>query len=136
MRKFLSILILAVLCASCRTQYVEVDRVVHDSINVETVRIDSFIHLDSVFEKIFVKGDTTTIEREHRTIIYEPRYIYETKYVSHVDSVPYPVEIPAQLSKLDSLKLRLGGSILGLLGIILSCVLGVGIWLAIKYIKK
>lgn len=107
MRRLIYIIILltlAICFASCRTQYIPVESVRTEYKTRDSIRFDSIYQRDSVY--MLVKGDT----------VYSYRYKYLYRYLTtnrtdtviKTDSiqVPYPVE--KQLSRWQSLKMRLG----------------------------
>lgn len=90
MKKLLYILLLALVCMSCRSiKYVPIETVKHDSIYINRIKYDSIYHLDSVF--MSVKGDTVYTYRYKYQ--YRDKLIRDTVNISKRDSIPYPVEV-------------------------------------------
>lgn len=108
MKKILAIillLIIACLLTSCgQIKYVPVESIRVEYRTRDSIKYDSIYKRDSVH--VFVKGDTV--------IVYKDRYLYKYKFINRTDTVlvtdtikePYPVE--KQLTKWQSLKIKLG----------------------------
>ena len=85
-------------------------------------RTDTLLCYSSIRDSIYVhdsihvreKGDTVKIERWHTR--WRDRWRYDTIYISKTDSVPSPypveVEVPAELTKWQRLRMGLGDAIL------------------------
>ena len=102
--------ILIVLClASCRTQYVPVNSVTHDSIYINKVQYDSIYKHDSVY--IVDRGDTVYLYKY--MYLHKYKMLRDTVRVSRIDSiqVPYPVE--RKLSRWSRIKQEVGGIAIG-----------------------
>lgn len=108
----LPLLLTIMLLYGCKpTKYIEVEKIVKDVEYKTLIERDSIYLHDSTY--IYVNGDT------FRQTIIQDRYIYkllhDTAYVSHVDSIPYPVFVEKELSRWQNLKLQIGGYALGAL---------------------
>lgn len=121
MRTLLYILILASVCASCRSiKYVPVETVRTEYKVRDSIRFDSIYQKDSVY--YMIKGDSV--------YMYKYKYLYRYLTVNKTDTivktdsvqVPYPVE--KKLSKWQSLKLELGGWAFGALIVLLLVLVG------------
>lgn len=103
---------------SCRSAYVPVETVKHDSIYISKILHDSIYQRDSIY--VDHKGDTVFIYKDR--YLYKYKNLIDTLYVSRTNSiqVPYPVE--RELSWWQSVKLQVGeiaiGVIIGLIIII------------------
>lgn len=89
MKKLLYILLLASVCMSCRTEYVPIETVKHDSVYINRIKYDSIYHKDSIY--MSVKGDT--IYKYQYKYQYRDKLIRDTVNVTKRDSIPYPVEV-------------------------------------------
>lgn len=121
----ITLMLVAFLLSSCRTQYVPVETVRHDSIYINNIQVDSVYKRDSVY-----------IDRSGDTIyVYKDRYVYkyknrtDTMYTTVVDSIriPYPVE--KELSRWEKAKIELGG---WAFGILIASVSFIVIWVTYK----
>ncbi len=90
MKKLLYIILLAVVCMSCRSiKYVPIESIKHDSVYINRIKYDSIYHKDSIY--MLVKGDTVyTYKYKYQ---YRDKLIRDTVNVTKRDSVPYPVEV-------------------------------------------
>lgn len=110
---FLSMLVACIITFSaCSHRVVTVERVIHDSISIIDECHDTLIWIDSVWQNIFVKGDTVFSEKEKYRIVYRPKDVYIRTYESRIDSIPYPVEVPAKLTKKEQLQMKIGKAVL------------------------
>ena len=89
MKRLLYILLLASVCMSCRTQYVPIETVKHDSVYINRIKYDSIYHKDSIY--ILIKGDT--VYKYQYKYQYRDKIIRDTVNVTKRDSIPYPVEV-------------------------------------------
>jgi hypothetical protein len=121
----IAVLLLCALLGGCKTE----ERVV----TIETVRRDTTYIIrherDSIYmhDSIHVreKGDTVTIERWHTR--WRDRWQYDTIYISKTDSVPRPypveVEVPAELTTWQRLRIGLGDAmLLGLAAMVIAAI--------------
>ena len=100
------ILMVSLLLSGCKTiQYYPLETVRHDTIYIQSLKLDSILVKDSVH--ITERGDTVTEFRLKYIYKYKDRT--DTLYLSRVDtvSVPYPVE--KELTKWQSVKVDYGG---------------------------
>ena len=117
----LTILLASALCPGCRTiKYYPVETVRHDTVYIQSVKLDSILVKDSVH--ITENGDTVTEFRLKYIYKYKDRT--DTLYLSRVDtvSVPYPVE--KELTKWQSVKVDYGGWAIALVFVFILIVVG------------
>ena len=115
------ILMVSILLTGCKTiKYYPVETVRHDTVYIQSVKLDSILVKDSVH--ITEKGDTVTEFRLKYIYKYKDRT--DTLYLSRVDtvSVPYPVE--KELSKWQSVKVDYGGWAIALVFVFILIVVG------------
>ena len=115
------ILMVSLLLTGCKTiKYYPVETVRHDTVYIQSVKLDSIIVRDSVH--ITEKGDTVTEFRLKYIYKYKDRT--DTLYLSRVDtvSVPYPVE--KELTKWQSVKVDYGGWAIALVFVFILIVVG------------
>ena len=115
MRWLFPFIVLTIFVNSCTTtKYVPVETVRVDSVFVAKVERDSIYQLDSVF--VQTKADTVYLSKvQYR---YHDRYIRDTVSVLRCDTITKVVEVEKELSKLEQLKLDVGGGVLWALPII------------------
>jgi hypothetical protein len=80
------------LLASCKeVEYIHTHT--NDTIYRENVKIDSVMLTDSVFLRVHTKGDTVYSEKVK--VVYRDRYkyVYDTTYISRVDTIRIPIPI-------------------------------------------
>ena len=114
---FLFLLAAVLIFGSCTTtRYVTVPEYHTDTLIQTTVRHDSVMLHDSIYQK--EKGDTILIEKWHTK--YRERLVHDTLYQHRVDTIakPYPVHeyVEKQLSWWQRLRLHLGNIMLVLIG--------------------
>ena len=115
------ILIVPLLLSGCKTiKYYPLETVRHDTVYIQSVKLDSILVRDSVH--ITEKGDTVTEFRLKYIYKYKDRT--DTLYLSRVDtvSVPYPVE--KELTKWQSVKVDYGGWAMGIVFAFILIVVG------------
>lgn len=115
------ILMVPLLLSGCKTiQYYPLETVRHDTVYIQSVKLDSILVKDSVH--ITEQGDTVTEFRLKYIYKYKDRT--DTLYLSRVDtvSVPYPVE--KELTKWQSVKVDYGGWAIGLVFVFILIVVG------------
>lgn len=103
-------LVTVVLLASCRqVEYIHTHT--NDTIYRENVRIDSVFVGENVKEHIYTKGDTVYSERVR--VVYRDRYkyVYDTTYISRVDTIRVPVPIERKATLWEQTKENLGNLI-------------------------
>lgn len=121
MKNILWIWLLALtgLVSCTTTKYVEVPVVHTDTLYKSKVERDSIYLHDSTYIK--ETGDTVWVEKWHTR--WRERMLTDTIYRSKVDSVavPYPVEVEVErkLTAWQTLRMRLGETLLGLLAVLL-----------------
>lgn len=85
-------IIMLMLLASCKqVEYIHTHT--NDTIYRENVKIDSVMLTDSVFLRVYTKGDTVYSEKVK--VVYRDRYkyVYDTTYISRVDTIRIPIPI-------------------------------------------
>lgn len=105
---------------SCRSIYVPIETVKHDSIYISKVLHDSIYQRDSIY--VDRKGDTVFIYKDR--YLYKYKNLIDTMYVSRTDSiqVPYPVE--HELSWWETIKYGLVGFLIGVIVLLIINVVG------------
>ena len=109
------------LLSGCKTiKYYPLETVRHDTVYIQSLKLDSILVKDSVH--ITEKGDTVTEFRLKYIYKYKDRT--DTLYLSRVDtvSVPYPVE--KELTKWQSVKVDYGGWAIGIVFVFILIVVG------------
>ena len=115
------ILMVSLLLTGCKTiKYYPLETVRHDTVYIQSLKVDSILVRDSVH--ITEKGDTVTEFRLKYIYKYKDRT--DTLYLSKVDtvSVPYPVE--KELTKWQSVKVDYGGWAIVLVFVFILIVVG------------
>lgn len=115
------ILMVSFLLTGCKTiKYYPVETVRHDTVYIQSLKLDSILVKDSVH--IIEKGDTVTEFRLKYIYKYKDRT--DTLYISKTDtvSVPYPVE--KQLTKWQQTKVNYGGWAMGVILVFILIVVG------------
>lgn len=127
MRWLFPLIVLTFFVNSCTTtKYVPVETVRVDSVFVAKVERDSIYERDSVF--VAVKADTVYLTKvQYR---YHDRFVRDTVSVVHSDTITKVVEVERELSKIEQLKLDVGGGVLWALPII------IGLFILYCKIKK
>jgi hypothetical protein len=103
-------LVVVLLLASCRqVEYIHTHT--NDTIYRENVRIDSVFVADNVKEHIYTKGDT--VYSEIVRVVYRDRYkyVYDTTYISRVDTIRVPVPTERKATLWEQTKENLGNLI-------------------------
>ena len=107
--------VLALLSSCKQVEYVTVEKVRTDTTYITKWQKDSVWLHDSIHIK--EKGDTVMIERWHTQ--WRDRLRVDTIYQATHDTVPHPypveVEVPAELTWWQRLRMQLGGALLLLL---------------------
>ena len=114
---FLFLLAAVLIFGSCTTtKYVTVPEVHTDTVRITNHQMDSIWLHDSIYH--MVRNDTILIERWHTK--YKEKMVYDTTYISKVDTIakPYPVPeyVEKKLSWWQRLRLHLGNIMLVLIG--------------------
>ena len=115
------ILMVSLLLTGCKTiKYYPLETVRHDTVYIQSVKLDSILVKDSVH--ITEKGDTVTEFRLKYIYKYKDRT--DTLYLAKVDTVgvPYPVE--KELTKWQSVKVDYGGWAIALVFVFILIVVG------------
>ena len=119
MKKTLIIGIAFVLTGCTTPKVVEVEKVRTDTCYISRQQRDSIWLHDSVHVKEFMAGDTVYVLRDRWKTKYVERQVHDTCYVATHDTVPQPypveVEVPAELTWWQRLRMQLGGALLLLL---------------------
>ncbi len=109
------------LLSGCKTiKYYPLETVRHDTVYIQSVKLDSILVKDSIH--ITERGDTVTEFR--LKYIYKYKNRTDTLYLSRVDTVgvPYPVE--KELTKWQSVKVDYGGWAMGIVFVFILIVVG------------
>ena len=115
-------LMAAVLLAGCSTtKYVTVPEVHHDTVRITQQQRDSIYLHDSIWVQTLTRGDTVYLTTDRWHTQYRDRWSHDTVYQSRIDSIakPYPVEVevPAELTWWQRLRIDIADIVLGLLAI-------------------
>lgn len=115
---------------SCRSiQYVPVESVKTEIQYKDKLQRDSIHILDSVF--MLVNGDT--VFRDRYRVIYKDKLVRDTAYIYKIDSVQVPLLVEKKLTRLQSIKLELGGWAFGVIIVMAFIIVG---WLVYRLRKK
>lgn len=114
---------------SCRSIYVPIETVKHDSIYISKVLYDSIYQRDSIY--VDRKGDTVLIYKDR--YLYKYKNLIDTMYINRIDSIQIPYSVEKQLTRWQSVKMELGGWIFGV--IILFALFFVG-WMVFRMKEK
>lgn len=110
-------------CTTTRYVPVESVRTEYCDRAVETLRVDTV----ASERTLYIKGDTVVDIRERWRV--RVREVHDTTMVCKTDSVAYPVEVPAELTRSERFYLRFGrGAWWALVG----AVAGGALWLAVR----
>lgn len=117
MRWLLPFLFLTIFVNSCTTtKYVPVESVRVDSVYIARVERDSIYERDSVF--VAVKADTVFVSKvQYR---YRDRVVRDTLSVLQCDTITRVVEVEKSLTRIEQLKMDVGGGVLWALPIIIA----------------
>ena len=115
-------LMAAVLLAGCTTtKYVPVPEVHHDTVRITQQQRDSIYLHDSIYVQTLTRGDTVYLTTDRWHTLYRDRWSHDTLYQSRTDTIakPYPVEVevPADLTWWQRLRIDIADIVLGLLAI-------------------
>ena len=136
MRKFIIILLVALLGSCTTTKFVEVERHKTDTLRETKVLRDSFYIHDSIFVNQWQQGDTIYQVRDRWRTQYVNKAVHDTVYRARIDSVPvpYPVEkeVPAPLTWWQQTRLHLANILLLVAGLFV--VIKVGRWHLSRFI--
>lgn len=114
-------LVAVLLLVSCKqVEYIPIESVVKDTIYRENVRLDSVMLTDSVFLHVHTIGDTVYSEKVK--VVYRDRYkyVYDTTYISRVDTIRVPVPTERKATLWEQTKENLSG-LIRLAGLIVFC---------------
>lgn len=117
MRWLSPFLFLTIFVNSCTTtKYVPVESVRVDSVYIARVERDSIYERDSVF--VAVKADTVFVSKvQYR---YRDRIVRDTLSVLQCDTITRVVEVEKSLTRIEQLKMDVGGGVLWALPIIIA----------------
>lgn len=110
----LFIAVAALLC-SCKTQYVPVETVRIEEREKLKIERDSIHVHDSVY--IYLQGDT--VYEERWKTIYKEVFRTDTFLITKTDSINHIVEVEAELTKWQELKMDIGAGVLWAVPIVL-----------------
>lgn len=127
MRWLFPFIVLTIFVNACTTtRIVPVETVRVDSVFVAKIERDSIYQLDSVFVR--TKADTVYLTKvQYR---YHDRYVYDTINLLQLDTITKVIKVEKALSKIEQLKLDVGGGVLWALPII------IGLFILYCKIKK
>ena len=115
------ILMVSLLLTGCKTvKYYPLETVRHDTVYIQSLKMDSILVKDSVH--ITEKGDTVTEFRLKYIYKYKDRT--DTLYLSRVDTVSVPYSVEKELSKWQSVKVDYGGWAIALVFVFILIVVG------------
>ena len=106
---------------SCRSIYVPIETVKHDSIYISKVLHDSIYQRDSIY--VDRKGDTVLIYKDR--YLYKYKNLIDTMYINRIDSIQVPFPVERELSWWESVKQEIGGIAIGVIGALLFII----VWL-------
>lgn len=116
---WVSLLLLLLLFAGCKTRTVVVETVRTDTTYITKHQRDSIYMKDSTHVSEQQRGDTVLMKITEWHTKYVDRAVHDTTYIAKTDSVPvpYPVEVKVQreLSWWQKALQRIGGIALGLM---------------------
>lgn len=113
---------------SCRSIYVPVETVKHDSIYISKVLHDSIYQRDSIY--VDRKGDTVLIYKDR--YLYKYKNLVDTMYVTRIDSIQVPFPVEKHLTKWETIKMGIGGFAIGAIILI---ILNIG-WMVYRKRRK
>lgn len=107
-----------------------VEIVKHDTVTLQQIKVDSVTKIDSVYEYLYIKGDTVVHEKTKYVDRVSYKMLHDSIYIVKMDSVEVPVKIIAEkkLTTWQSIKVKYGGWAIGLVLVLLIA--------AILYYKK
>lgn len=116
--------------SSCQSiKYVPVETIRTEYKTRDSIRFDSIYNRDSIY--VLVKGDT--VYQYKYKYLYKYQYINKTDTVIRVDSVQVPYPVEKQLSRWQSLKMKLGGWAFGIIVVFMLFIIR---WLVYTLKKK
>ena len=118
------------MCNSCRTEYVPIETVRHDSLFFSKLVRDSVYIRDSIC--IREKGDTVFLDKIKYMYVYKE--LNDTVYIEKEKEVQVPVPVEKKLSWWERQKMDLGGW--AMLIAIASMILMIRSWFARRTRKK
>lgn len=120
MRVLVAIL-LALVCISCTTtKYVPVETIKTDTLNHYIHRIDSIKQIDSIVEKIYMRGDTIVNEVEKYKYIERIKEVADTITEVKTEIKEVPVEVEKELSAWQKFKINFAEIIIGVAVLVIS----------------
>ena len=120
MRVLVAIL-LVLICASCTTiKYVPVETIKTDTLNHYIHRIDSIKQIDSIVEKIYMRGDTIVNEVEKFRYIEKVKEVADTITEVKTEIKEVPVEVEKELSAWQKFKINFAEIIIGVAVLVIS----------------
>lgn len=113
---------------SCRSIYVPIETVKHDSIYISKILHDSIYQRDSIY--VDRKGDTVLIYKDR--YLYKYKNLVDTMYVIRIDSIQVPFPVEKHLTKWETIKMGIGGFAIGAIILI---ILNIG-WMVYRKKRK
>jgi len=95
MKLFLAVVVMAVMFGCTKTEYITVERVMHDTTYVAKHQRDSIWLHDSI--RVSEKGDTIRIEKWHTKFV--EREVHDTLYQAKNDTIPQPYQVTEYVEK-------------------------------------
>lgn len=118
-RACVSLMVLAMLAGCHTVEYIPQEAVRTDSIYISQVKWDSVYVQDSIYVR--EKGDTIFVDKMRYK--YIERYLHDTLWRERIDSVAVPYPVAQPLSRMEKLRMKVGG--LALSGIFVLSLVGV-----------
>lgn len=116
--------------ASCRTEYIPIESVRHDSIFIERLMKDSIFVQDSVF--IRQKGDT--VFKDKFKFVYKYVLLRDTMMTIKTDSIPVPVPVEKKRTWWEQTKIDIATTTIQLVALAIFYLLIR--WIFRRFIKK
>lgn len=108
MKHILILIALVTLCSCKSTKVVTVERVTHDTLTQVVNKRDSIYLHDSIYQSVFVKGDTVTITKDRWHTAYRDRVLHDSIYIVKTDTVPVPYKVEVTKKPTFWYKLKIG----------------------------
>lgn len=109
----ITILLTSAICSCRSVRYIPVESIKHDSIYITKEQRDSIYERDSIY--VLVKGDTVFKYKDR--FVYRDKVIRDTTYINHTDTITKVMEVEKPLSRWQTIKLNLGGYMIGALAL-------------------
>ena len=120
MRVLVAILLVLVFASCTTTKYVPVETIKTDTLNHYINRIDSIKQIDSIVEKIYMRGDTIVNEVEKFRYIEKVKEVADTITEVKTEIKEVPVEVEKELSAWQKFKINFAEIIIGVAVLVIS----------------